>query len=93
MSDRYTVDGVLDLASVGRHLAEGVKAINATSEKLEIDLSGSQFAGTAGIALLIAWLRHGEKAGKQVMFRGVPADLPAIARACGVETILGIGEI
>jgi len=90
MSHQFTVDGQLNVDTVQRHLIAGINAISNAGEHLEIDLSGSEFSGSAGIALLIAWLRHAEKSGTTVKFAGIPDNLPAIARACGVENILGI---
>lgn len=55
---------------------------------LEVDLKGVTRADSAGLALLVEWLRESEKAGNEITFINVPPQLLSIARVCGLDEIL-----
>lgn len=53
-----------------------------------IDLAGVSRADSAGVALLIEWLRWGRQHGVTLQFRHVPEQLRTIASASNLEQIL-----
>lgn len=59
--------------------------------RLEVDLKGVTRADSAGLALLVAWLREAEHAGNEIVFINVPDQLLSIARVCGLDEILSLG--
>ena len=89
-ANSLVVAGEISLDTVGAYLERGVAAIEATQDVLEVDLRNAVFTGSAGIALLIGWLRHARESGKKIIFRRYPENLPAIARSCGVLEILDL---
>lgn len=81
VSGRVDVDSVVGYRSAGMRLMEEMDTIT-------VDLADSESEGSAAIALLIAWLREADTAGKELTFVGAPPNLIAIADACGVKDIL-----
>ena len=58
--------------------------------RLRVDLKGVTRADSAGLALLVEWLRESEIAGNSIEFVNVPAQLLSIARVCGLDDILAL---
>jgi phospholipid transport system transporter-binding protein len=80
--DFFTVPGVLDRS---RSCQPGEGAIR-------VDLKGVTRADSAGLALLLEWLRKAERAGCSISFVNVPEQLMSIARVCGLEEILPLSH-
>ena len=55
-------------------------------------LKGVTRADSAGLALLLEWLRRSERAGCSISFVNVPEQLMSIARICGLEGILPLSH-
>lgn len=81
------VRGPVVFGTAGELLAASEKLFNG-SGPLTIDLSAVSDADSAGLALLIEWLRMGHGGARQVAFAGIPDKLEAIARLCGVAGML-----
>jgi len=90
--------------SPGRWLLQGELGFNTVSgvlqhagvklrqyEQLQVDLEGVTRVDSAGLALLVEWLRESEHAGNDIVFVNVPAQLLSIARVCGLDEILALG--
>lgn len=82
-----TVVGCLDVETVGACRDAGVRLFDDLDEII-IDLAGTEVHGSAAIALLIAWQREAEIAGKPLLYRNAPDQLLSIAQACGVREIV-----
>ena len=78
--------GYLSVPSVLQHA--GMNMLG--KEQLKVDLKGVTRADSAGLALLVEWLRESESAGNSIEFVNVPAQLLSIARVCGLEEILSL---
>lgn len=59
-------------------------------KQLTVDLKGVSRADSAGLAMLVEWLRESEAAGNTIKFVNVPAQLLSIARVCGLDDILSL---
>jgi len=59
---------------------------------IRVDLKGVTRADSAGLALLVEWLRESERAGVPISFVNVPVQLLSIARVCGLEEILSLSR-
>ena len=55
---------------------------------IQLDLSGVTRADSAGLALLVEWLRKSRGAGRSITFLHMPAQMLSIARVCGLADIL-----
>lgn len=84
---RFLVRGPVVFATAGELLAASERLFNG-SGPLVIDLGAVSDADSAGLALLIEWLRKGQRDARQVTFAGIPGKLEAIARLSGVAEML-----
>jgi phospholipid transport system transporter-binding protein len=82
-----TVRGCLNVDTVGACRDAGVTLFDDLDEII-IDLAGTEVRGSAAVALLIAWQREAEMAGKPLSYRNAPDQLLSIAQACGVREIV-----
>ncbi len=55
---------------------------------LVLDLGGVRRADSAGLALLVEWLRAARRAGRELRLRAMPEQMRAIARVSGLDRIL-----
>ncbi|MDX2457555.1 MAG: STAS domain-containing protein [Gammaproteobacteria bacterium] len=78
--------GFMSVPSVLQHA--GMNMLG--KEQVTVDLKGITRADSAGLALLVEWLRESESAGNTISFVNVPAQLLSIARVCGLEEILSL---
>jgi phospholipid transport system transporter-binding protein len=85
---RFRVSGVLDAKTVADVLEQSESHF-AEAPKIDVDLGGVGDSDSAGLALLIEWLRMARQSGKQVHFANVPAQIEALARISEVEDLIG----
>lgn len=86
---RYRVAGVLDATTVPLLLRESEARIaSASASDVHIDLSGVTESDSAGLALLLEWLRIARQRKLAVHFANVPAQVAALARISEVEALL-----
>lgn len=83
----YALSGELSFATVP-DVWRDTQSLFATRQVLRFDLAGISRADSAGIALLIEWLRLARERGARVSFEHVPAQILAIARVTGLEELL-----
>jgi phospholipid transport system transporter-binding protein len=69
-------------------LRGGLDMKSADLTRISIDLAGVTRSDSAGLALLIEWLRESERLGKTITFLNMPAQMQSIARVCGLDGIL-----
>lgn len=92
-SGRLAVRGELDSATVTSVLERGRRAVAAaTGDHLVLDLAAVTKSDSAGLALLLDWLRAARERDLSVQVEGVPGQLAEIARLGGVGSLLGIEE-
>lgn len=84
----YRVSGVLDAVTAPRLLRESAERFRAADDELQIDLGGVQESDSAGLALLLEWLRVAKQRNQRVRFANVPAQLLALARISEVEELI-----
>ncbi len=83
----YRLHGDLDFTTVPQIWRESLEIFRAGAT-LSIDLAAVGRADSAGLALLIGWVKRAAEQGGQPLFKNIPAQLLAIARVSGVETML-----
>jgi len=84
---RFRVSGVLDAGTVGALLKQS-RGEFASAGQLELDLASVAEADSAGLALLIEWMRIAKEAGRSIRFDNVPGQISALARISEVEDLL-----
>jgi phospholipid transport system transporter-binding protein len=85
---RFRVSGVLD-ATTATDVLEQSQSRFTQAPNVEVDLGGVGESDSAGLALLIEWLRMARQSGKQIHFANVPAQIEALARISEVEDLIG----
>ncbi|HOX70502.1 MAG: STAS domain-containing protein [Dokdonella sp.] len=86
---RGTVAGRIDVTNAGQALADGAK-FSIAATRIEIDLQDLESADSVTLAVLLAWASAARRKGGELVYRGIPARLRAIAHLSGAESLLGI---
>lgn len=81
------VAGELSFATVKKVLSES-SAVFESVKDLNIDLAAVTRSDSAGIALLMDWMRTAKNTNKQIAFHNIPAQMLAIASVSGLDEIL-----
>ncbi len=81
------VGGELSFVTVKKVLSES-NGLFESAKYLNIDLAAVTRSDSAGIALLIDWMRTAKSTNKQIAFHNIPAQMLAIASASGLDEIL-----
>ncbi len=92
----------LDAATQSIHVAGDLTFATANDVQMEIqdklkavptitvDLAEVTRSDSAGLALLIDWMRKAKKEDKAITFHNVPQQMIAIAHASGLEELLSL---
>lgn len=84
----FRLEGELTQLSVPK-LWEAARAVlAAVTEDIHLDLNDVIRVDSAGLALLIDWVREVEAQTATVIFKGAPTQLLALARAYAVDDVL-----
>ena len=81
------VQGPLTFNSILPLLAQG-EQILSTQQTIVFDMQAVTQSDSAGLSLLIAWLRMAKKVGCAIQFKNIPLQLAAIVKVCGLEKIV-----
>lgn len=90
-SQCYLISGELTLETAKAVLAETESQFDKSAQ-LDIDLAQVSRADSAGLALLITWMRQAKQSDKKISFAHLPAQMLAIAKASGLDTILPLKQ-
>ena len=85
----YRLAGALVFETVSDVLARSA-ALFESEVDIEIDLGAVVRADSAGLALLVEWLRRAKKQQHKVVFRNMPEQMTAIAGLVGVDEMLSL---
>lgn len=81
------VGGELSFATVNAVLSQ-TKNMFESVTYLNIDLAAVTRSDSAGVALLIDWMRTAKDASKKIVFHNIPAQMLEIASASGLDELL-----
>lgn len=81
------MSGVLDATTVGEVLKQSEERF-ASVPHLEVDLGNVSETDSAGLALLIEWVRRARESKRDIQFANVPGQISALARISEVEDLL-----
>jgi phospholipid transport system transporter-binding protein len=84
---RFKVFGALNAETVTELLKDSEAAFQAATA-LDIDLADVPEGDSAGLALLIEWLRLAKRRQQTIHFKNVPPQIAALARISEVENLL-----
>lgn len=85
----FVLKGELTFATVSDAL-KATSRLFGQGSALCFDLAEIGRADSAGVALLIEWIRCAERAGGGMRYAHLPESLQAIARVSGVEKLLPV---
>lgn len=84
---RFQLEGEVGFGTV-MHLLIESRALFEGEERVRLDFSGVERINSAGLALVIEWLRVAQHESKKLEISNPPAELLAMARICDVENLL-----
>jgi phospholipid transport system transporter-binding protein len=87
----WALSGDLGLETAAGVLAQGEAAFTGVP-RTEVDLSGVTDADSAGLAVLIEWVRGACLSGRSITYRSLPPRLAELARIGGVAGLLPIAD-
>lgn len=87
--DTLTLTGVLDYETVLEVDQQGHQWIlEADTRECKLDLGAITYSSSAGIALLLGWLRTAQEQRKTLRFLQAPASMIALANVGGLGDLL-----
>jgi phospholipid transport system transporter-binding protein len=87
---RARVAGLLGFKTVSALLAQGSAAIDAGRIAV-MDLGAVTASDSSGLALLIEWLSVAKRAGRELRYENVPAQIHQLARLSEVDGLISGG--
>lgn len=84
---RFRLNGRLDVDSA-IELVDHVSELMDGSHDCRIDLSGIEHSGSAGLALLIEWMKVARERDIVLHYVNMPSQMLAIARVSGLDAVL-----
>jgi phospholipid transport system transporter-binding protein len=91
--DLLRVNGELSFATVPRLLESGAALLAGRRAPVLLDLGGVTRADSAGLALLVEWLRVARGLRTDILYRNVPPQMLAIARVSGLDGVLPVADV
>jgi phospholipid transport system transporter-binding protein len=87
--DTLALSGVLDYESVLDVEVEGRQWLQgAAPAQCKLDLAAVSYSSSAGVALLLGWLRVARQQRKSLQIQNMPADMAALVQVSGLADIL-----
>ncbi len=65
----------------------------ATLQELKFDLSKVTSANSAGVTLLIEWLKYAKREKKAISFSNIPVSIMSLATIAGVDNFFTFGQL
>lgn len=84
--DYWLLSGELTFATVAAIARQGLGLPRGA--RVTLDLRGISRADSAGLALLVDWMRQARHSEAQVHYANIPAQMLAVARVSGLDKIL-----
>ena len=88
---RLLLSGELDFTTVTRLNGEALKLLEG-ADSICVDLHGIVRSDSAGLALLVEWMRAARRLGKPIQFLNIPQQMLAIARVSGLDEVLPLSR-
>lgn len=87
VAKRILVSGELTFNTAASGIDKTDKLFAETAS-LDVDLSDVTRSDSAGLALLIEWMRQAEQLNKPIRYFNMPSQMLAMAEASGLEELL-----
>ncbi|MBI3773829.1 MAG: STAS domain-containing protein [Gammaproteobacteria bacterium] len=83
----FRLEGELSFKSVPI-LGDQEDVLFNSGDTVICDLSGIERSDSAGLALLMSWMRAAQHRGRSLRLRAMPAQLLSLVRVSGLEAVL-----
>ncbi len=80
----FLIDGDLTFATIDKQTVKSFAFLNAAKD-ISIDLSQVSCTDSAGLALMIEWLKYSRTKRTQLKFKNIPKQLLALAQLSGFD--------
>jgi len=87
----FLVEGELNMVTVPALLQAMINQFPASGSEAHIDLAGVTRSDSAGLALLMEWLRLAKTRNMRLQFHNLPLQLREIARVSDLLPLLPLG--
>lgn len=84
---RFRLEGEVGFGTV-MHLLHESHSLFEPEKRVRLDLAGVERINSAGLALVIEWMREAHRGGWTLEISNEPEELLAVARICDVEHLL-----
>lgn len=88
---RLILEGELSFKTVMRLWGEVQRLLEPRAE-IHIDLQGISRSDSAGLALLVEWMRTAKQLGRPIQFLNIPQQMLAIARVSSLDQVLPLSR-
>ncbi len=86
-ADQFVISGNLSFATATELLKQSEQLFESANV-INVNLAAVTHADSAGLALLLEWLRYGKRTNKTVRYHELPAQLRSLAAISEVESLL-----
>ncbi|MDH5181583.1 MAG: STAS domain-containing protein [Gammaproteobacteria bacterium] len=90
--NRLNVIGELNSQTVPKLWRESSAVIKSAGENLLFDLQGVSRSDSAGVALLIDWMRQARACALEIRFRNLPEQMLDIIKVSDLESVIPLAE-
>lgn len=80
----FAVDGDLTFASIDKQTVKS-SPFSTSAKEITIDLQGVSCTDSAGLALMIEWLKHARSKRIHLRFQNIPKQLLTLAKLSGFD--------
>lgn len=87
--EQFVLRGELTFATV-MGLSRSSSAQLWQDGAVTLDLAGVTRTDSAGLALLVEWIRIARRKGKSIQFRNIPEQMMAVAQVAGIADLLPV---
>ncbi len=84
----FAVEGDMQVDDALALRVEGEVLLGTLSSVITVDLARVGGVGSAGISVLMCWMRKAELLGKRLAIINMPDKMYDVSRVCGLEEIL-----
>ncbi|NOQ77720.1 MAG: STAS domain-containing protein [Methylococcaceae bacterium] len=84
LDNHYFIDGDLTFLSINKKTMPSFDFLKQTNE-IQIDLKKVVSADSAGLALLLEWIKHSKLYNTKLVFKNIPHQLLTLAALSGLD--------
>lgn len=88
----YGLKGELVFRNVATVRERSLVMFHGAEDSLEVDLQDITRADSAGLVLLIDWMRAAARLNKHIVFNNIPPQMMDIAKVSGLDAILPLAQ-